>query len=66
MLMGYKYPYIKMETSCIQLVTDFYTNDCQLANSPLWFLLCLFEIHNIFSPLLIIQGTISKHIYFLQ
>ena len=48
MLMGYKYPYIKMETSFIQLVTDFYTNDCQLANSPLWFLLCLFEIHNIF------------------
>lgn len=30
------------------LLLDFYYNDCQLINGPLWFLLCLFEVNILF------------------
>lgn len=30
------------------LLLDFYHNDCQLINGPLWFLLCLFEVNMVF------------------
>lgn len=45
---GGKLPYIDTRPSLWQLLTDFYTNNSQLVNGPLWFLLCLFEINILF------------------
>jgi len=45
---GYNYPYVNSENSLYSFCFDFYNNDCQLVNGPLWFLLCLFEINIIF------------------
>lgn len=42
------FPFLDNNTKLCDLVFDFYNNDCQLVNGPLWFLLCLFEINIVF------------------
>ena len=40
-----------MDKSLLDFCLDFYFNNCQLVNGPLWFLICLFNINVIFFTL---------------